>query len=289
MRKNKLLFLVGVAVVAVGASALTTTLMPRRQAAPAVAQAKEESVYDRVMRTRTLRCGYFIEAPFTRVDANTGARSGIAHDLAEKLGKELGLKVEWTQEVNFATLAEDLSSGRYDAVCASVFVLPRSGRTDYTRPYTYVPVHGYVRTSDARFDKPFNTIDWSQARIGGLDGEGATTAAQKLLPQARFDILPQSSQISDMLAAVAAGKTDIGFVLPSVYQSFSKGNPNVLKEAALDRPLYTYAVAFALPAGQPAFKDMLDNVILQLTVSGELQAIIGQYDPGDLFIRPAYK
>ncbi len=97
------------------------------------------SAYERVLQKGTLRCGYFEEAPFVLKDPNTGKMSGIAVELTEQLGKELGLKIDWVSEINFGTFPQDLASGRFDAVCADVFTLPRAGQVDYTTPFAMVP------------------------------------------------------------------------------------------------------------------------------------------------------
>ncbi len=85
-------------------SSVVTTLLFCLLASPAFAAAKE-SVYDRVMRRRTLRCGYFEEVPFTNIDPNTNKKSGIAVELAETLAAQLDVKLEWTEAVNFGTIA----------------------------------------------------------------------------------------------------------------------------------------------------------------------------------------
>ena len=60
-------------------------------------EAKKETTYERVMRTRTIRCGYFVWPPFLTKDLNTGALSGLNYDVAEEMGKLLDLKIEWSQ------------------------------------------------------------------------------------------------------------------------------------------------------------------------------------------------
>src|SRR5688572_21529801 len=53
------------------------------------------SVYDRVMQSGTMRCGYVIDPPGCRMDPNTKKLSGIGIETIELLGKNLNLKVEW--------------------------------------------------------------------------------------------------------------------------------------------------------------------------------------------------
>ncbi len=251
-----------------------------------VAVVQKESVYDRVTRTGKIRCGYFVEAPFTIKNENTGEFSGLSVDLAKLLAKELNLELEWAGEISFATITEDLNNNRYDMICGSVFVLPRAGVMDYTNPYAHVSVQGYVRPDNTNFDKSFDDVSWKNVKIAGLDGEGATTAAQKLLPQAQLEILPQLSSISEMLMLVSTGKADIGFVMPSVFEEFNKNNPNKLRKAELNKPLYTYAMSFGIARGQEEFKAMMNNALLQASVSGELGALFQKYDPNGFFKQP---
>jgi ABC-type amino acid transport substrate-binding protein len=212
--------------------------------------------------------------------------SGIAVELAESIAHDIGLKLEWAQSVNFSTLTEDLAQGRYDAICASVFNLSRAGRIDYTLPYAYVPVYGHARVGDSRFDSGFASVDWSKVTVAGLDGEGATNAALQALPQAQFAILPQGSQIAEMLLSVADSKADIAFVLPTVFGSFNANNPGKLVRVQSDRPLYTFAVSFGIKPGEFAFKNMLDISLRQRIASGQLGALFAKYDPSGFFFQP---
>ena len=241
--------------------------------------ASSESVYDRVMRTGKIECAYFVESPFTFKDEATEEFSGIAIDLMKAIGKGLNLDIVWKEQMNFATFGESLNNDKYDAACGGIFVLPRAGVMDHTSAFAYVTVHGYVRPDDTRFDQKFDQVDWENMTVSGIDGEGATTAAQKVLPQAKKRILPQLSDVSEMLLAVSTGKADIAFVMPGVFEQFNKENPGKLKPAKLDRPLYTYDVGYAIARGQPEFKALLNNAIRQLTVSGELEALHKKYDP----------
>ncbi len=246
---------------------------------------KAETAYERVMRTKTLRCGYFIESPFTELKDGKEF-TGLAVDLTKEIAKGLGLKVEWTTEIGFSTFSQDLKNNRYDMVCSGIFILPRGGTADHTIPYAYVPIRGYASVDDTRFDKPMSEIDWANITISGIDSEGATTAAQKLLPQAKMQMLPQLASVSEILVSVAANKADIGFVLPSVFANFNKTNPNKLKPIATDKALYTYAVAFSIANEQYALKSLINNALTQLIVSGELEAMFRKYDPDGLFSYP---
>ncbi len=259
-------------------------LVASRATAPTV---HTQSVYERVLASGTLRCGYFEEAPFTIIDPNTGKKSGIAVDLAEKVAAELGLKVEWVGAISWGTLGADLENGRYDAICGSLFNLPRAGRIGYTNPYTYVPAYAYTQNGRTEFDNKFDTLDWTKITVAGLDGEGSTTIALKKLPQAKFNILPQTSQIAEMLTSVADKKADMGFVMPTVFKNFDKANPGRLRKIQSDKPFYVFNVSFGVKPDEADFKNMLDFEMRNLASDGTLQSLFDKYDPDGLLFRPA--
>lgn len=245
----------------------------------------KQTVYDQVINSGILRCGYFSESPFTIIDPNTGKKSGIAVELAEKISDELGLKLEWVSAENFGAITEDLRNSRYDAICASLFNLPRAGRIDYTTPYAYVPVFAYTQKGRTEFDGRFDQLDWSKISVAGIDGEGATTIARKKIPNAKFVVLPPSSQIAEMLTSVVDKKADIGFVMPTVFKSFDKNNPNTLQKIASDKPFYVFNIAFGVKPNEPAFKNMLDFMIRNMIENGTMQELFKKYDPDGLLYR----
>lgn len=248
---------------------------------------KKQSVYERVLSSGVLRCGYFEEAPFTIVDPNTGAKSGIAVELAEKIASELGLKIEWAGAVNFGAIVDDLQNDKYDAICASLFSLPRGGRIDYTIPYTYVPVYAFTQAGRTEFDNKLDQLDWSKIAVAGLDGEGGTTAARKKVSAAKFVILPQNMQVADMLTSVADKKADIAFVMPTVFKNFEKNNPGLLTKIATDKPFYVFTVTFGMKANEPALKSMLDFMMRNLMAEGFVDDLFKKYDSDGLLFRPA--
>jgi ABC-type amino acid transport substrate-binding protein len=245
-----------------------------------------QTVYERVISSGTLRCGYFAEAPFTIIDPNSGRKSGIAVEVAERIAGKLGVKLEWVSAENFTALTEDLNNGRYDAICASVYNLPRAGRIDYTIPYAYAPVFAYERKQEARFDGKLNQVDWAQVSVAGRDGEGATTIAREKIPNAKFVILPESEQISEMLTSVANRKADMVFVSPAIFKSFDINNRGQLKRVAGAEPFHVFNVSFGIKPDEAGFKNVLDFMLRNMMTSGELEQIFRKYDPDNLLMQP---
>ena len=183
---------------------------PEERAAAGVSKdgAQKESVYDRVMRTKTIRCGYFIRPGFLMKDVNSGELSGIAHDYAEELAKSLSLKIEWAAEIGGGDIATALDGGRIDAFCSAVW--PTSARAramDFVAPIATTPLLILLRADDNRFAR-YDDLNDPKLKASYVDG---TTMA--LVTMQRFDkvqavSLPQLSALSEPLFELAGGKAD---------------------------------------------------------------------------------
>jgi len=176
--------------------------------------------------------------------------------------------------------------GRYDAICASVFNLPRAGTIDYTTQYIYVPVYAYTQTTRSNNLPDITKIDWQHTNVIGMDGEGATTIARQRLPQAKFTILPDLSSIPEILTSLASNKGDVAFVMPTVFANYDKNNPGKLQKIP-GNAFHVFPVSFAIKTNEPALKDTFDIIIRNLLTSGELDEIINRYDPDKLLYRVA--
>jgi ABC-type amino acid transport substrate-binding protein len=84
---------------------------------PALAKDQGKSVYDRVMESKTLRCGYLPYEPWVSVDPNSGTVSGITREYMDAVGATKGITVEWTGEVNIDQAVPAIEAGRFDAIC----------------------------------------------------------------------------------------------------------------------------------------------------------------------------
>lgn len=80
----------------------------------------QETTFERIQRTRTLRCGYYIVASLFRKNEKTGQFSGPAFDIVNTMANNLKLKVEWVAEVALPNLSEDLKNGRFDMLCVPI-------------------------------------------------------------------------------------------------------------------------------------------------------------------------
>lgn len=249
-------------------------------------------VHDRVLEKKTLRVGYVVVSPTCIKDPNTGKMSGIFVEVLEAAAANLGLRVEWAEEVGWQTIAEGLPSrsDRYDMVGSSVWAnADRAKVADFSVPVFYSPVGAWVRTNDHRFDQNLKTLDSKQMHIATIDGEISADIAKQRFPAASLFSLPQLSDLSQMGLEVIQGRADVVFWEPSIGAAFLKNHPGALRNIAIDRPVRVYPTSFMLPANDQPFRRMLDTALQELHNNGFIDRVLSKYEPteGAFFYRVA--
>ena len=248
----------------------------------------KESTYDRVMRTGTIRCGYVVLPPHIIKDLNTGALSGIIYDIMEEAGKLLDVKIEWAEEVGFATMNTGLQTGRYDAICFNYWQNPADGKLGYigfSTPLYYMPVGAYVRADDTRFDKDIMAINNPAVRISSSDGQISTLIAKQDFSKAQIVSLPNMTDVSQNFMEISAGKADVTFLSLRDGAKFEEKNPGKIKNVAVKNPVRVYASVIAVPQNDHKFEVMLNTAFLQLINGSQVDRILKKYEeyPGAIF------
>lgn len=235
-----------------------------------------ETAYERIMRTGTIRCAYALWPPFLDRDPNTGKLSGFNYDIWTAIGRELGLKVEWVEEVGFGNYIEGLKTGRYDAMCQTVWPDPgRFKNALVTLPAHYHKVHVVVRADDRRFDQGWAKLNSPEFKAAVIDGDITDSIAQTDFPLMKRDSLPQATDARQMFTEIETGKADATFVDYGFFKDYDSKNPGKLKIAG--SVLHVYGSVFSLPPGEIALKSLVDSVMLKLTNSGDIATILSHY------------
>jgi len=248
---------------------------------------KKETAYERVMRTRTLRCGYFLWPVSTEIDLNTRQLKGMVPDFTEALGQKLGLKIEWVQEVPFDQEVEAFNSGKIDAICANdgPFVYTSAAIMDYAESIAYVPIYFYGRSGETRFKDPA-AANAPDVTFSAIDGDISLAMAMDQFPRAHVLELPSSADPSFILTNVKDGKADFVLTDPLTVSRFNLNNkPNLARLS--DKPMAVISLSFSLPKGNDDLRVMLDQGFQLLQYLGISDQILDRYDPEHkLFYRP---
>ena len=254
---------------------------------PGAGQSQKEAAFERVMRTRTLRCAYASWPPYFMINPNTKAMSGINHDIMEAIGKAANLKIEWLEEAGYGQFPDNLRSGKQDAFCSGVRLsTARAQRVELSTAVAYAPLYAYVRDDDARFDGKLDVLNDEKASIAVVDGSTIEAVAKTTFPKAQLYSLPQMSDEAQVLDAVAAHKADVVFTEAADIVYYNKNNAaKKLRRVAAVPPLRTLAAVFAVAKGEWELRDLLNAAIHELQGDGAIGRLLVKYEvePGTIY------
>ncbi|MDD5586302.1 MAG: transporter substrate-binding domain-containing protein [Alphaproteobacteria bacterium] len=258
------------------ASGLTYSLGGMRH--PTQESAKE-TAFDRVMRTRTLNCGYVVYEPMVTKDPNTGVIGGIFPDVIESIAKRMDLKVNWAEEVNWTTYMQGLKTNRYDIICTPVWGMPfEAAELEIIGPILYSPIGVWVRTDDHRFDEDVTRANAPDITIAGVDGSYASDVARLDFTKAKLLSKPATAEYSDNLVDVITKKADITFVEVWFAKNFTANNPGKLRNVRQSKPFRVFPNYFGVGKGESKLQTTLQIVLNEMLNNGEIERIISKYE-----------
>jgi ABC-type amino acid transport substrate-binding protein len=238
-----------------------------------------EDAYARVLKQGRIRVGYISYPPSFIKDPNSGQMSGIFHEVLQEVGKNLDLKIDYTEEVGWGTMIEAVKSGRVDLVCTGIWPTSARGKSaDFTTALYYSTVRAYTAANNSRFDGNLNSMNNQNVKIAVIDGEMTSIIAKNDFPSAQSNGLPQSTDISQVLLEVSTNKADITFVEPAVAYEFIKNNPGKIKEVPNVKPLRVFPNVMMIGKGEVRLLSTLNIAIQELINSGFVDRVVQKYE-----------
>src|ERR1700722_4190234 len=172
-----------------------------------------QPVYDRIMQTKTLRCGYVIHPPTVIKDPTTGQMSGLMYDAIEAASAKIGLKVEWTEDLNWGNYLTTLAYDHADMICAAAWnnTAEEWQQTENIGPLFYSGIGVWARANDDRYTGKIDSLNDPAVTISSIDGTIPGRIAAVDFPKAKVISLPQTSDYSFNILNVADNKADVTF------------------------------------------------------------------------------
>lgn len=238
-----------------------------------------ETVYERVMRTGELRCGYVPWPGFVEIDPNTGKKEGVTVDYIEAIGKELDLKIIWAMETGWGNYAEGLRSNKYDVMCAGLWKSGQRAKISLlSRTLFYDNMFGFARADDIRFkNMPLENLNASDFTITVIDGDITQAVRRADFPNAKEHSISADISAAQGVMSVVTKKSDIVF---ESIASINKYNDNAdikLVPINNEKPIRQFPVCIGMKPGEHDLKAMLDASIEALQVSGDFKKILSKY------------
>ncbi|MGE4350842.1 MAG: substrate-binding periplasmic protein [Bdellovibrionales bacterium] len=247
---------------------------PSKNAAPA----PHETVYERVMRTGVIRCGYAVWPPIIAKNPNTGELSGIFYDYVNALGEALQLKIDWSYEVsNMATYIQDMTDRKFDLECSGGWPDALRGRQlIYTHPIFYLPYFLYARSDDPRFDTSLEAINDPSIRFSMMDGDFSATIHDKLFPKSAIVSVPSNGPFANLFLEVMNQKADVTGMDAFSGEPALDAYPGQIKRLPFP-PLKVVPNTLSIARGETDFLHMMNTASDSLLYDGTIDRILDKY------------
>lgn len=228
---------------------------------------------------REIVVGYINYPPGLSVDPSSQKISGIMHDVLQEIALRSGAKIRFSHETTWATMIEELDSGKIDLVCTGLWPnAARARRALFSDAVYYSPVHAYASTQAAYAKLGSND---AALKLATIDGEMSSIIARDDYPAASVVSLPQSTEVAQLLLEIQSGKAEVTFVEPYLANRFLAANPGALYSDPAAAPVRVFANAFMTRRGNEGLVAFLDTAIEELHNTGFIERALRKYVPGD--------
>ena len=153
-----------------------------------------ESTIEQVLKRGVLRVGMSTFVPWAMKD-KTGKLIGFEIDVATRLAKDMGVKVEFVP-TKWSGIIPALLTGKFDVIIGGMGILPsRNLKVNFTIPYDY---SGMSMAANKKLAAGFDSLeDFNKpeviltARLGGTPVD----AAKKYMPKAQLRLFDDEAKI----------------------------------------------------------------------------------------------
>jgi cyclohexadienyl dehydratase len=234
------------------------------------AQAEPPSRLDAIVKRGTLRVGMTGDyAPFGIFAPATSTFRGFDVDMAEAIGKALGVKVEYVHTA-WPQLTQDFVADRFDIAMGGVSITAeRESKGDFSTPVMQEGKTPIARCQDRGKFETLTDIDRPGTRVIVNPGGTNERFARAHIKNAEIRVYPDNVTIFD---EVAKGDADLMITDASETRYQQKLHPGVLCAVHPDQPFDHAQKAYWLQR-DAALKAFVDNWIKQARDDGRFAKI----------------
>jgi cyclohexadienyl dehydratase len=240
---------------------------------PVPAQTPATSRLDEILAAGTLRVGTAGDyKPFTYLDKATGQFSGMDIELAESLGKVLGVKVEFVK-TSWPTLMQDFVAGKFDLAMGGISVtLERQKKAFFSAPYMREGKTPIARCEHKDKFATIESIDRPGVKVIVNPGGTNERFARSHLKTADIRVHDDNTTIFD---EIVSGNADLMITDSSETRYQQKLKP-ALCAIHPDQPFDFAEKAYLLPR-DPALKAFVDQWLHISRETGAYQAVFDKW------------
>src|SRR5471030_1612606 len=236
----------------------------------APAQAQQTSRLDDIVKRGTLRVGMTGDyLPFTSLDKTTSKFRGFDVDMAEALGKALGVKVEYVQTA-WPRLMKDFEADNFDIAMGGVSItLDRQKKGMFSTPIMREGKTPIARCADNGKYDTIADIDKSGTRVIVNPGGTNERFAKANIKNAEIKIYNDNVTIFD---EIAKGNADLMMTDSSETRYQQKLHPGVLCAVHPEKPFDVAEKAYWLQR-DVALETFIDQWLQIVRENGSYQRI----------------
>lgn len=237
-----------------------------------------KTLYQKVLDEGKLKVGYISYPPSFIVNSD-GSFSGIFYEVAEKISENLGIEFEYSHEVTWDGMIQDIKDEKIDMVVTGIWPTSQRGKqADFLDPLFYSIVKAYTFAGNENFDDNIEAINSPEVKISTIDGEMTQIIAKSDFPEAKQVPITQISGVSQTLLEVQNKKADLTFVEPIVAKEFQQKNPGTIQEVKGIKTLRVFPNCMMIPKNQEDLKSTLNIAIQELVNNGYVDKVIDKYE-----------
>ena len=156
-------------------------------------QMTEESTLEKALRRGVLRVGMSTFVPWAMKD-KTGTLIGFEIDVATRLAKDMGVKVEFIP-TKWAGIIPALLTGKFDVIIGGMGILPkRNLKVNFSVPYDYSGMSIVANRELAAGFKGLEDFNHPDVVLSVRLGATPVDAAKKYMPKAELRMFDDESQ-----------------------------------------------------------------------------------------------
>lgn len=157
------------------------------------AMLSKESIVEKIQKQGVLRVGMSTFVPWAMKDKN-GELIGFEIDVAKKLAKDMGVKIEFVPTA-WSGIIPALLTGKFDVIIGGMGITPeRNLKVNFTMPYEFSGMSMVAHKKKADGFSGTEDFNKKEVTIAVRMGTTAEQAARKFMPKAQFKLFENESQ-----------------------------------------------------------------------------------------------
>lgn len=206
-------------------------------------QTTKVDTLERIMQSKTIRCGYLPYEPYIIKDVQTGELSGLIVDYLNTVAAENNFAIDWVSEIVISDIIPTLDGKKVDVACIPATSVDGWEKVaDFVGTVAKIPYYVYVKQGDTQPIKPTD-------RFAAVDGYVPQVLTPKHYPEADMLSLSQNTSTAELFDQLKYKKVKAIIMDGLAADLYMKNNPGVIQLYQQD-PIATFQMYYIVRDGE---------------------------------------